>query len=308
MSLGCARAELALDPGAIVRSPSGITRVLVVILDGLRADAIPLFPLPHLHRLAEHGAYTLAGQSVRPSITPSALTSLLTGVPPRIHGVESDRIAINRARGPILPLPELLRRHDLPVRAFRGRLPPLTRGIAARVTARLGIDATFRGHSADEVLEVAMPSLRSHAPGVTILHWLDADRAGHAHGWGSRAYVRAAQQLDTTMQRMVETLGVDDDPSTLLLAFADHGGGGAVAHDHNSAHHLDMTIPIILSGGQVIRQLLGYGASLLDIPPTIAWALGVQPPALWTGRPLAEALRLPRPVPMVAARGIRAAA
>ncbi|MEZ4412188.1 MAG: alkaline phosphatase family protein [Gemmatimonadales bacterium] len=291
-----------------MRSPSGITRVLVVILDGLRADAIPLFPLPHLRRLAERGAYTLAGQTVRPSITPSALTSLLTGVPPRLHGVESDRIVINRARGPNLPLPELLRRRDCPVRAFRGRLPPLTRGVAARVTARLGIDATFQGHRADEILEAAMPSLRNNAPGVTILHWLDADRAGHAHGWGSRAYVRAARELDAAMQRMVETLGVVDDPSTLLIAFADHGGGGATARDHNSAHPLDTTIPIILAGGQVISQVLGYGASLLDIPPTIAWALGSHPPALWTGRPLAEALRLPQPVPMVGAGDIRAAA
>jgi hypothetical protein len=282
--------------------------VLVVILDGLRADAIPLFPLLHLRRLAERGAYTLAGQTVRPSITPSALTSLLTGVPPRIHGVESDRIAIQRARGPILPLPELLARHDRPVRAFRGRLPPLTRSVAARVTARLGIDATFRGHRAGEILEAAMPSLQRNDPGVTILHWLDADRAGHAHGWGSRRYVRAAHELDTTMHRLVEGLGVINDPSTLLIAFADHGGGGASARDHNSAHRLDATIPIILAGGQVIPQVLGYGASLLDIPATIAWALGVHPPALWSGRPLAEALRLPTPVPIAADERIRAAA
>lgn len=291
-----------------MRSPSGITRVLVVILDGLRADAIPLFPLPHLRRLAEQGAYTLAGQTVRPSITPSALTSLRTGVPPRIHGVESDRITINRARGPMLSLPALLRRHDVPVRAFRGRLPPLTRGVAARVTARLGIDASFRGHTADEILEAALPSLQAHTPGVTILHWLDADRAGHAQGWGSRGYVRAAHQLDAAMHRLVQTLAVANDPSTLLIAFADHGGGGAMAHDHNSTHQLDTTIPIILAGGQVLPQVLGYGASLLDIPATIAWALGVHPPALWTGRPLTEAVRLPKPLPMVPTSGIRVAA
>lgn len=291
-----------------MRSPSGITRVIVVILDGLRADAIPLFPLPHLRHLAQGGAYTLAGRTVRPSITPSALTSLLTGVPPRIHGVDSDRLVINRTRGPILSLPEFLGRHHWPVRAFRGRLPPLTRGVAARVTARLGFEATFRGHSADEILDAAMPSLQRNAPGVTILHWLDADRAGHAHGWGSPAYVRAARVLDAAMHRMVDGLGVSHDPSTLLIAFADHGGGGAVARDHNSVHRMDTTIPIILAGGQVIPQVLGYGASLLDVPATIAWALGLRPPALWTGRPLAEALRLPNPVPMAAGEGIRAAA
>jgi arylsulfatase A-like enzyme len=110
------------------------------------------------------------------------------------------------------------------------------------------------------------------------------------------------------MHRMVEGLGVIQDPSTLLIAFADHGGGGAVARDHNSVHRMDTAIPIILAGGQVIPQVLGYGASLLDVPATIAWALGLHPPALWTGRPLAEALRLPNPVPMTAGERIRAAA
>jgi len=291
-----------------VRSPSGITRVIVVILDGLRADAIPLFPLPRLRYLAERGAYTFAGQTVRPSITPAALTSLLTGVSPRIHGVESDRIAIHRARGPLLTLPDLLRRHNVPVRAYRGRLPPFTRGVAARVTARLGIEATFLGHSAEEILGAALPSLTSREEGVTLLHWLDADRAGHAHGWGSRAYRAAASGLDAAVGRMVDTLGLAEDPATLLIACADHGGGGAVARDHHSTHPLDTTIPIILAGGQVIPQVLGYGASLLDIPATAAWALGVQPPALWTGRPLAEALRRPWPLPLPAGDPVRAAA
>lgn len=283
-----------------MRSPSGITRVIVVILDGLRADAIPLFPLPHLRRIAQLGAYTLAGQTVRPSITPAALTSFLTGVAPEVHGVESDRLAIRRPRGPLLSLPEHLGQHGVPVRAFRGVLPPLTRGIATQITARLGIEANFQGHRAEEILDAALPALERREPGVSILHWLDADRAGHAAGWGSPAYIAAARHLDATMGRMVETLGVMDDPATLLIAFADHGGGGAVARDHNSSHPLDTTIPIILAGGQVMPQVLGYGASLLDITPTIAWALGIQRPYLWVGRPLAEILRLPRPVPIQA--------
>lgn len=291
-----------------MRSPSGISRVIVVILDGLRADAIPLFPLPSLRKLATGGAYTLAGRTVQPSITPAALASLLTGVAPRVHGVESDRIAISRPRGPLLPLPELLRRHDLPVRAFRGALPPLTRGVATRVIARLGIDVTFQGQGADEILDAALPSLEAHEPGVTILHWLDADRAGHARGWGSTEYVTAARRLDSTIGRMAGTLGVADDPSTLLIAFADHGGGGVTARDHNSTHPLDTTIPIILAGGQVIPQVLGYGASLLDIPATVAWALGIQRPALWTGRPLTEALRLPQWLPIPSGALVRAAA
>jgi hypothetical protein len=277
-----------------MQRPYGIDRVIMVILDGLRADAIPLFPLPHLLRLARNSAYTLAGRTVRPSITASALTSLLTGVTPRMHGVESEKIAVHRPRGSLTPLPEVLARHGLGLRAFRGALPPLTVGVATRITERLGIEARFEGQRAVEVLAAATPTLSGRTPGVVVLHWLDADRAGHASGWGSPDYVRAAKHLDEALGQLVESEAVLEDPATLLIAFADHGGGGAAAKDHNSPHPLDVTIPIILAGGQVLPGVLGDGASLLDIPATAAWALGVPRPAQWSGRPLVEAFQLAR--------------
>jgi hypothetical protein len=272
-----------------MQRPSGITRVILVILDGLRADAIPLFPLPHLQRLARSGAYTFAGRTVLPSITASALTSLVTGVSPRIHGVENELIASHRPRASLITLAEVLGRHGIAVRAFRGALPLLTRGVATRITNRLGIDARFEGRRAADVLTAAAPALASDDPGVFVLHWLDADCAGHASGWGSPDYVRATRHLDETLEALVRSEGVMGDPSTLLIAFADHGGGGMVARDHNSTHPLDVTIPIILAGGQVLPGALGDGASLLDIPATVAWALGATRPAQWSGRPLVEA-------------------
>jgi predicted AlkP superfamily pyrophosphatase or phosphodiesterase len=278
-----------------MQRPDGIARVIMVILDGLRADAIPLFPLPHLIRLARNSAYTLAGRTVQPSITASALTSLLTGVTPRVHGVESERVGVPRPRASLTPLPQLLARHGLGLRAFRSALPPLTRGVATRITERLGIQARFEGRRAEEVLTAATPALSAREPGVVVLHWLDADRAGHARGWGSPDYVRAARHLDDTLRQVVENERVLEDPATLLIAFADHGGGGAVARDHNSLHPLDVTIPILLAGGQVIPGVLRDGASLLDIPATLAWALGIPRPAQWSGRPLLEAFHRARP-------------
>jgi arylsulfatase A-like enzyme len=272
-----------------MKSPDGISRVILVILDGLRADAIPLFPLPNLCGLARGGAHTLAGRTIRPSITASALTSLFTGVTPDIHGVESEQIALHRRRRPLLPLPRLFRRHGIPVRAFRGALPPFTRGLAAQITRQLGVEASFGGERADEVLDLALPELTSGGVGVFALHWLDADRAGHARGWSSPGYVAAARHLDDAIGRLIRSARILDDPTTLLIAFADHGGGGASARDHNSTHPLDETIPIILAGGQVTPGVLGEGASLLDIPPTVAWALGIARPAQWSGRPLSEA-------------------
>src|SRR5215813_9643309 len=59
-----------------------VRRVVVVILDGLRPDAIQRFHLETLHRLMASGAWTLRGTTVAPSVTTAAVTSLMTGVSP----------------------------------------------------------------------------------------------------------------------------------------------------------------------------------------------------------------------------------
>src|SRR5215472_9341948 len=94
--------------------PRDIERVIVAVLDGLRPDAIPLYNLRHIDRLSRQGASTFAGSTVEPSVTAAAMTSLLTGAPPRIHGLTSERFHIPKPRGPLDPLPRLLTGSGLP--------------------------------------------------------------------------------------------------------------------------------------------------------------------------------------------------
>jgi arylsulfatase A-like enzyme len=79
------------------------------------------------------------------------------------------------------------------------------------------------------------------------------------------------------------------DPHTLVIALADHGGGGVTMNDHCEEHPLNWTIPVILAGGSVQRVTL-EAAHLLDIPATAAWALGLTPPDVYAGRALVEAI------------------
>lgn len=50
------------------------------------------------------------------------------------------------------------------------------------------------------------------------------------------------------------------DPSTLLIAMADHRGGGAMPNDHESEHPVDTTIPIVLARGALCGAFVGVGA------------------------------------------------
>jgi hypothetical protein len=272
---------------------ASIRRVVLVVLDGLRPDAIPRFGLTNLGMLARHGASTMLGRTVSPSVTACAMASLLTGAPPERHGLQSERFHIPRGRGRIDHLPRMLAARGLPTSAFLRTMPMLFRSIAHRIASHVGVEhSNFRGEDAGAILDTARPTLAAQRSGLILLHWPDADRAGHADGWMSDGYAAAARGLDAATGELVRCLDLHD-PGTLLIALADHGGGGAVPDHHNSEHPLDTTIPIILAGGAVRRGDLPTGSSLLDIPATICWALGVPRPDSFGGRALTSGFLTP---------------
>jgi predicted AlkP superfamily pyrophosphatase or phosphodiesterase len=69
-------------------------RVVVVVLDGLRADLIGHSRFPALAALRADSAHTMSATTVLPSVTAAAMTSLLTGVGPARHGMDSDRFRL----------------------------------------------------------------------------------------------------------------------------------------------------------------------------------------------------------------------
>ena len=272
------------------RSLPEARRVIVVVADGLRPDIIPLLDLPTFGRLVRQGASTLDGRTVRPSVTAAAMASLLTGVEPGVHGLASSRFCVPRPARALDPLPRVLRDAGVPAMAWMAALPWMYRGLGATLARRAGFDhVSFAGRGAAEILSAAASTLVRRPDGLQMLHWPDADAAGHAHGWPSPAYLRAARAMDHWLGELDELTNASRDPDTLLVVLADHGGGGTERRDHDTDHPLNRRIPIILAGGAVSRVTLLPDSSLIDVPPTILHALGVAIPASYQGRALLEA-------------------
>ena len=273
-----------------------VRRVVLIVMDGLRPDAIPRFGLEACRRLARRGASTSLARTVEPSLTATCMASLLTGAAPERHGLQGGRFHLPRPRGETHPLPRVLAAHSLPSSAFIARVPMLMVGIANRIGSHLRFARTrFEGHGAADIVRAAVRDLSQPWRGLVVMHWPDADRAGHAAGWMSDPYARAALVMDAALGRVMAALDLDD-PETLLIAMADHGGGGAVPDHHDSAHPLDRTIPILMAGGLVRPGELPQGASLLDVPATILWAMGIAQPTSYAGSPLTVAFRTPSPL------------
>ncbi|MBK8248610.1 MAG: alkaline phosphatase family protein [Gemmatimonadetes bacterium] len=274
----------------MVTPPEGITRVVLVVIDGVRADAVPLFGMPHLERLMARGAWSIAARTVTPSVTAAAMGSLLTGVEPTTHGLASDRFCWPRPTAPLDPLPRVLGRAGVPSHAHLATVPRAYRKLAEGFARLVGIThATLRGDAAREIVAAAEAGGRVRQAGLHLHHWPDADRAGHAEGWTSRAYAAALREIDAALGALVQLTEADGDDETLFLVLADHGGGGTDFRNHDSAHPHDRRIPLVLAGPQVQPGRLADGYSLLDVPATVAWALGADVPEGWHGRPITEA-------------------
>ncbi len=260
-------------------------RVVLVVLDGLRPDAIETLQLPTLLSLQAAGASTLTAQTVWPPVTAAAMASLLTGVHPPDHGLTSDRLHIPRSRADVQPLPACLQSAGYITSAFLAEPPLLFRRLARALAERLGVaKPTFSGQCASQIVDAASATLGRQRRGLILLHLPDADRAGHAHGWMSRQYCQAAHELDSAVAR-IAVLALSE-PDTLLVLCADHGGGGVVANDHESDHPLDRTIPIIVAGADVSAGTALGDAHIVDIPATIINAFGLAIPSNYAGRPL----------------------
>ena len=270
---------------------TAICRVIIVVLDGLRPDAIEAFDLSNIREMARSGAWTMSARPVTPSCTRPAMTSLVSGVPPETHGILRDSLHVPRPKTPLEPLPALLSRAGYPSTVFLRTLPSLYRGTARLIARRLGFaEAKFAGTTAEEVTMTASKNLRSQERGLIVMHWADADQAGESHGWMTEEYGDACRRLDSAVGLLTQLTSYTTDPHTLVIALADHGGGGVTYNDHCEEHHLNWTIPLILAGGSVRHTRLEE-AHLVDVPATAAWALGVTPPPAYAGRVLIEAIR-----------------
>ena len=261
-------------------------RVVLVLADGLRPDAISPTHMPSLDALSR--AYTIAlhAKTVRPSRTAAALTSLATGIAPASHGLIEPGLAFLGRLMSLRPLGRELERAGLPSHIVANDMNAAERAIVWALVSAAGIGKfTARGRRARDVANAALDVAREQPTGVLFVYLNDADVAGHAHGWMSPQYLAAAAELDVAIGALS---GLADD--SLLIVLADHGGGGVTDHDHAEPHPVNDRIPLILAGpGVTRRHQLTRGVSLLDIPPTVLWWSGVDVPASYEGRVLSQA-------------------
>ncbi len=274
-----------------------MARCVILLVDGLRPDAIRPDLSPSLHALAGDFTHATSATTVRPSATVPALLSLATGVGPETHQLVKPGLATLRALGTLRPLPRELAFRGLPTVVVAGKISPEEVPVARVLAAAAGV-ARFVATAgpARRVAAAALGRLRFVPDGLVMVYVNDCDRAGHRYGWMSAAYRNAVREVDVAVARLRACVA-----DSLLVVLADHGGGGVEPTDHDLPHPANDRIPLILAGPRVRRRyVLPYPTSLLDVPPTILHWLAGEIPAEYEGRVLKDAFVSPAAVGAVA--------
>lgn len=273
-------------------------RLVIVLADGLRPDAVAPGTMPSLDALGS--AYTLARQArtIRPSATVAALASLATGVAPQTHRLTEPGLGFLMGLRSLRPVAWELARAGIATDVVTGELGPAALPVAWSLASTAGVRRLVaKGARARDTALAAHRVLMQPEERLLFLYLPDCDRAGHAYGWMSGPYLEAAADVDAA----IGALGSWTDDAVLIVT-ADHGGGGVRANEHDDPHPVNDHIPLVLAGpGVTRRHQLTRPISILDIPATVLWWFGVPVPEGYEGRPLAEAfVPAPRPAPVAA--------
>jgi predicted AlkP superfamily pyrophosphatase or phosphodiesterase len=254
--------------------------VIIVSMDGAKPAVMRTAKMPNLDRLRRAGSWTYNAQTVLPSVTLNSHASMLSGVVPAKHGVTwNDRFRSARGYLPVPTIFTVARQAGLSCAAFVAK--DKLRHLAAPQDCPV-----FRrpGYTAVPVAAAAATYFAERRPDVMFVHFADPDSAGHANGWGSPQQVRALEDVDRAIGRLlaaVHKAGLERE--TAVIVTADHGGHG---RSHGSDSPEDTTIPWICAGpGVRANHELTGPVRTYDTAATAAALLGLARPAIWDGRP-----------------------
>jgi hypothetical protein len=259
------------------------SKVVVVLVSGLGAEAATEMNLPTLDRLRRAGAN--AGiQSTPPTYAQTAWATLITGALPELNDA------------PPIDLPPadlgLLGVDTLFARAAAGGVNTALIGAADRQwpIPPEQIDYPFfiegQGQEVDEViLEVALPLVENDEFPLVWIHFTQVNLVGQG-GTSREEYTQAAQRIDTYLEEISRAM---DLSRSVLIVLSDHGylpDGG-----HGGVEPEVSRQPLVMIGEHITPG--DYSdVSQADLAPTVTAMLGFPPPTATQGRILFEMLTL----------------
>ena len=250
-------------------------KVILISIDGMRPDGLQQCGNPYVKEMEALCAYTYKASSMIPSVTFPCHFSMTHSVTPQRHGILSNTY-VPQVR-PVKGIFEKINAVGGVSAMFYGWEPLRDIALPGALTYATYINA-YAKESSDTVLtDAAIKTIEEDAPDFVFLYMVETDeKGGHDNGWMSAEYLRRISIAIDNVKRVIEKFG--DRYSVILMA--DHGG-----HDrsHGSEMAEDMTIPLFFYGKDFAPGEIEKPLSLLNVAPTIAHLMGIEPEKEWEG-------------------------
>lgn len=249
-------------------------KVLLILVDGMRPDAVLQCKNTFLARLTQTSTYTMNARTVMPSVTLPCHSSLFFSVDPERHGI-MENVWTPMAR-PIEGLADVVSRYGKTAAFFYNweQLRDLAR--PGSLKCSYYEDNTSFPDSDSRVTDKAIEYIKEVWPDFVFLYLGQTDECGHAHGWLSEEYMLTLSRAIACIEKI---FSVAKEKYNIIIT-ADHGG-----HEryHGTDIPEDMTIPLILHGDRFKQGEKLPSASIKDIAPTAVSLMGLSKPREWEG-------------------------
>lgn len=303
-TLGCAVAAILLLAPAPGQAQAGgpaagrTPKVLLIGIDGVRADVLREVPTPRIDALIADGAYTDSAQTGLPTISGPSWTSMLTGVWKEKHGVVSNDFPFPDQR--LEQYPDFLTRveREAPqLRTFavadwppliepqsRDGQPAVPPVLSERIDNRLALNGGRLGWAAadERSVDAAAEEIRDRNPDALFVYLGNPDEVSHHTGSIGDEYRATIARADRHVGRLVDAIRARPTYAAedwLILISTDHGRRPDGGHGGESLE--ERTIFILASGDAALRGRIPGRPQIVDVAATALRHLGVGPRPEW---------------------------
>jgi len=254
-------------------------KVLMIGIDGLRAAAAAMLPLPNLRRLARIGtsSYWAHVQADAATVSGPGWASMFTGVEASKHLIDGNGDLTDIS--PDYPTVFKLVKDTYPQKKIAASVSwhPLIDSIIDHQDPN-ALDARYKAPNDEAMAEQARQWILSNDFDFIFVDFDDCDGTGHSSGFDGYQlpYRAAVQKTDGLVGELLDAVvSVSSGEEWLIVLTSDHGGYGT---GHGPQDEYNLRIPFIVASNSprvnIGQMPVEDPGSQLDVLPTIMHFFG----------------------------------
>jgi predicted AlkP superfamily pyrophosphatase or phosphodiesterase len=263
-------------------------KVLILGLDGLRADAWQAANTPNLDKLSENGVYSTDAMTEIDTVSGACWTALLKGVHCHRHGVVGNNFS--GIKSEFETIFKIAKDYNSKYKCVaNSNWKPIIKKIFEKGVldkSKSSNDKTMAWRTAKDI--------EKDRGDLYFVQLDDCDHAGHSHEYrtDSPKYMEQVETTDGLVGKIMESVYSRlNDEDWLICVVSDHGGNGK---SHGGPTYGELNIVFIVSGDSVKNKgLFDYDEDadeegtlmpkIIDMVPTIAEFLSIPKKDYWDG-------------------------